>query len=261
MPPVMPRGTQLVPLPMFNDNYLWVFRSPSGRLLAVDVGDYAVLARHLAASGDTLATVFVTHHHPDHVGGLPDLRERHPGITVCGPEGIAGVTEILHGGETLRLGDLGTWNVLDTAGHTARHLSFHAPDHGVLFCGDTLFSAGCGRLLGGDIRALYRSLRLLADLPPDTRVCPAHEYTLANIAFSRAADPQNGALKHHEAECRRLRAAGLPTLPSTIGLEKRINPFLRCDDPALRARLPADTPDDPERVFQALRGWKDVWQG
>ena len=261
MPAVMPRETQLVPLPMFSDNYLWVLRSPTGRLLAVDVGDYAALARHLAASGDRLATVFVTHHHPDHVGGLPELRERHPEVVVYGPAGITGVTEVLHGDETLSLGDLGDWHVLDTPGHTVRHLSFHAPAQRLLFCGDTLFSAGCGRVLGGDIRELYRSLRRLAALSPDTRVCPAHEYTLANIAFARAADPENTDLQHYENDCRRLRDAGLPTLPSTLALENRINPFLRCDDPALRARLPVAAPPEPEHVFQALRGWKDVWRG
>ena len=259
---VLSTQTQLIPLPMFQDNYLWVVVTPSGETLAVDVGDYDVLETFLIASRRCLTTVLVTHHHPDHTAGLPAVRSRYPDVRIFGPEGISGITDPVKDGDKLSLGDLGVWQVIDTRGHTAIHLSYYNPLQQTLFCGDTLFSAGCGRILGGDIHDLYRSLTRLAALPPETLICPAHEYTLSNIAFARAAEPDNGDLLAYQSCCQSLRLRGLPTLPTFLNQELKINPFLRTHLQSVRTNLPDSTVPitDSEMAFVALRHWKDHWK-
>jgi hydroxyacylglutathione hydrolase len=252
-------GIDIIPLPAFRDNYVWLLRRDEAAVV-VDPGDAAVVERHLAAHRLELAAILITHHHADHVGGVAELIAGRS-IPVFGPaaEPIAGVNRPLAEGDTVELPALGVQlQALEVPGHTRTHIAYLGP--GVLFCGDTLFSAGCGRLLGGTAAQLHDSLRRLADLPDDTAVYCTHEYTLANLAFARAADPDNAARDAWLAECERLRAAGHPTLPSRIGRERRINPFLRTTELPVIAAVAAHSgvrPADSRECFAALRAWKD----
>ncbi|HET8729989.1 MAG TPA: hydroxyacylglutathione hydrolase [Moraxellaceae bacterium] len=250
-----------VALPAFQDNYIWAWVR-GGTALVVDPGDAAVVEDWLAASGIRLSVILVTHHHPDHIGGLDALRSRHP-VRVLGPdEGIPGVDDILHGGERLDLTPFGTMEVLAVPGHTRGHIAFHFPAEALLFCGDALFSAGCGRLFEGTPAQLHDSLARLSALPPDTRFCCAHEYTEANLRFAACVEPDNGDIKARQQEVARLRAKGLPTLPARLGDERLFNPFLRCEEPAVvdAASREAGSPLAPGLpVLAALRAWKDYF--
>lgn len=255
------RSSDIIPLPAFRDNYIWLLRH-GGQAAVVDPGDADVVESALRRHGLQLAAILITHHHHDHIGGVAALAGNHR-VEVFGPAGedIPSVTRAVGDGDTIELPGLGlTLQVLGVPGHTATHIAYLGAD--CLFIGDTLFSAGCGRLLGGTAEQLYRSLQRIAALPPDTRVYCAHEYTLANLAFSRAVDADNPDRDAWLAECRSLRTAGLPTLPSTIGRERRVNPFLRVDAPGIVAALTRHTgtrPPTPEAGFAALRAWKDVF--
>ncbi|MDT8992226.1 hydroxyacylglutathione hydrolase [Curvibacter sp. APW13] len=254
----------LVPLPAFNDNYIWMLHD-GAQALVVDPGDPAPVMQALQAQGLQLAAILVTHHHGDHTGGIATLKAA-TGATVIGTgsEGIAGIDEPVHGGETLSVMGLKV-QVLAVPGHTRAHVAFWLPLVGmpqqapVLFCGDTLFSAGCGRLFEGSPQQMAASLQALAALPEHTRVCCAHEYTLSNLRFALAVEPDNAATQAHAQHCQALRAAGRPTLPSTLALEKQINPFLRCDQPQPRASALARESglQTSEEVFAALRRWKN----
>jgi len=229
---------------------------------AVDPGDAAVVERYLSEQGLRLVAILITHHHPDHVGGVLELVAGRD-IPVYGPaaEAIDGVNRPVAEGDAVDLPELGArFATLEVPGHTRTHVAYLAP--GVLFCGDTLFSAGCGRLLGGTAPQLHDSLRRLAELPADTAVYCTHEYTLANLAFARAAEPGNPARDAWQAECEALRAAGRPTLPSRIGREREVNPFLRTAEPGVIEAVAAHTgtrPADSLACFTALRAWKDVF--
>jgi hydroxyacylglutathione hydrolase len=249
----------------FEDNYIWIVRgSAPDRAVVVDPGDADPVFAALEAAGLTLAAVLCTHHHGDHVGGVGALTARWP-VPVYGParERIRGATVPLADGDRVALDDLGLgFDVLDVPGHTAGHIAYVG--HGLLFCGDTLFSAGCGRLFEGTAAQLHASLARLAALPDDTRVYCGHEYTRANLGFARRVEPDNPDIAVHLKTVEALRAADRPSLPSTIGLERRINPFLRSDVPTVREaaeREASKTLDSPVAVFAALRRWKDHYRG
>ena len=255
---------KLIPLPAFEDNYVWLLQA-GGEALVVDPGDAAPVQAALRQSGARLVAILVTHHHGDHTGGVAALREA-TGAVVHGPatETIPAPFIPHQGGdrfETLGL----SFEVIDVPGHTAGHIAFHcaepAPGEApLLFCGDTLFSGGCGRLFEGTPAQMLHSLQRLAALPPETRVCCAHEYTLSNLRFARAVEPDNTALVAYELECQQQRQRGLPTLPARLGTELQINPFLRSHLPAVRAGLQKQTgplPDDDAQVFARLREWKN----
>ena len=254
----------LVALPAFTDNYIWMLHDGS-QALVVDPGDSAPVLDALDALKLRLTGILVTHHHADHVGGLAGLRPRLQG-PVWGPAGetIPQPCLPMRGGDQLEWAGLG-FVVIDVPGHTAGHIAYFGASVGdqapLLFCGDTLFSGGCGRLFEGTAAQMANSLAALAALPSATRVCCAHEYTLANLRFASAVEPDNRDLQRYRADCERLRGQGLPTLPSTVGLERRINPFLRCAEPAVIAsahRRNAEA-DDPVAVLATLRTWKNMF--
>lgn len=257
---------KLIPLPAFQDNYLWLLHDGQ-RALVVDPGDAAPVQAFLAAHGLQLDAILVTHHHPDHIGGLDALRDA-TGARVYGParERIPEPLERLGEGDAIEVLGL-RFQVLDVPGHTAGHIAYYcdsvdgAP---LLFCGDTLFSGGCGRLFEGTPAQMADSLAKVAALPGATRVCCTHEYTLSNLKFATAVEPGNSQLIHYRQQCEQRRSRGEPTLPSTIALENGVNPFLRTGEPAVaqaaRAHDPAVDPADPVAVFAALRQWKNEFR-
>jgi hydroxyacylglutathione hydrolase len=254
---------RLTPLPAFADNYIWLLQHQQ-RVLAVDPGDGQAVLQWLRHEPQRqLDTILVTHHHADHTGGLPELVQA-TGARVFGPalEKLpVNHTPVAHG-DTMTWGPL-CWQVLDVPGHTAGHVAYHSQPEGespILFCGDTLFSGGCGRLFEGTAAQMLASLDLLATLPADTRVCCAHEYTLSNLRFALAVEPDNPRLQAFDSHCRQLRAQGLPTLPARLGDELDINPFLRSRIPAVRAAVSRFTglaTLDDAQVFAQLREWKN----
>lgn len=255
----------LIPLPAFNDNYMWVLHD-GRRALVVDPGESEGVLTWLGSEGIALDAILVTHHHGDHTGGVDTLRQA-TGAQVIGParEVVPEPLQRVADGDTIELLGL-RFEVLDVPGHTSGHIAYHCADvdgQPLLFCGDTLFSAGCGRLFEGTPQQMLASLDRLAALPDNTRVCCTHEYTLSNLRFARAVDPDNADLLAYEQRCQSLRERNLPTLPSSIGLEKQINPFLRVRAPALSEaarRHAPETPSDALGVFTTLRAWKNVFQ-
>ena len=254
----------LIPIPAFADNYLWLLHD-SKRALIVDPGDAEPVLRTLDQYDLQLESILVTHHHADHTGGVDALRQA-TGAKVYGPatERIPEPFAPLREGDTVRALGL-DFQVLDVPGHTAGHIAFYTPDvdgQPLLFCGDTLFSGGCGRLFEGTPAQMLASLDKLAALPGNTRVCCTHEYTLANLRFAVAVEPDNAELAAYQAQCQQLRAQGQPTLPGSISQEIQINPFLRTRQASVLAavhRFDASAHDETT-VFAALRQWKNQFK-
>lgn len=256
---------QLLPIPAFTDNYIWLLHDGQ-RALVVDPGEPDGVRAHLAAASLALDTILLTHHHADHTGGVDALRQA-TGARVIGPafEKLPEPVQRVQGGDHVQA--LGIdFQVIDVPGHTSGHIAFHADrvaGRPLLFCGDTLFSGGCGRLFEGTPAQMHQSLGRLAALPGDTRVCCTHEYTLSNLRFAAEVDPDNADLTAYRARCEALRERGEPTLPSSIELERRINPFLRtAHAPLIRSaqRHAPGSADDPVAVFATLREWKNVFR-
>lgn len=250
---------EIVPVKAFKDNYIWTLRDDK-RAAVVDPGDARPVIEYLTREKLELVAILATHHHADHVGGIAELLGRGR-VPVYGPRGepIETLTRAVGEGDTVTIPELGlSFAVLDIPGHTRAHIAYYGAD--CLFCGDTLFACGCGRVFEGTPEQMYASLEKLRALPDSTRVYCGHEYTLANIGFARSVEPGNGALGAREARDRKLREAGKPTLPTTLGEEKATNPFLRCLEPAVvesANKYLGARAADPVRVFAAIRDWKN----
>jgi len=255
---------KLIPLPAFTDNYIWMLHDGQTALV-VDPGDAQPVLAYLQREGLQLQSILVTHHHADHTGGVDELRQT-TGAQVFGPasEAIPEPLQRLRGGEHVNTLGL-RFEVIDVPGHTAGHIAYYcaamdgAP---LLFCGDTLFSGGCGRLFEGTPQQMLDSLDRLAALPDTTRVCCTHEYTLSNLKFACAVEPGNADLLQYQRDCQQLREQGLPTLPSSVAMERKINPFLRSRVPEIVAAVTAHDPDMVQHAgaFATLRQWKNDYR-
>ncbi len=249
----------VIPLRAFTDNYIWLMRADD-KAAVVDPGDAAPVLDYLRAERLTLTAILCTHHHADHIGGNAELL-RHFSAQVYAPDEdrISSATRRLHEGDKVCLQDFGLdFTVIEIPGHTRSHIAYCGA--GMLFCGDTLFACGCGRLFEGTPQQMYASLAKLAALPDSTAVYCGHEYTVSNIRFARAVEPGNAELAKWESTATALRARNRPTVPSTLRDEKLANPFLRCDQPeviASASRHAGRQLTDPVSVLGAIREWKN----
>ncbi len=248
----------LRPLPAFQDNYIWTLANAAGEALIVDPGEAAPVQAAIAAGMKPVA-ILLTHHHPDHIGGAAELLERFSLPCYAPVEARIDLPATRVGqGDRVRIEALDLdLDVIEVHGHTLSHIAFHGG--GYLFCGDSLFSLGCGRMFEGTPAQMLSSLDRMAALADDTLVCCGHEYTEANGRFARAAEPDNAARDARLVEVADLRARGLPSVPSTLASERACNPFLRVDAPGVQAQLRARGLDSTQRAdaFAALRAWKD----
>lgn len=256
----------IFPVPAFTDNYLWVIHNGNNAVV-VDPGDAVPVINYLLEHQLHLSAILVTHHHADHVGGVGDLLDWcGESIPVFGPatEIIPHRTQIAVSGKNVAIAALGLdFDIVDVPGHTLGHIVYYEKKHRWLFCGDTLFAGGCGRLFEGTPLQMLTSLAKLRALPADTQFFCAHEYTLGNLRFASAVEPENPALQQRIVIETAKRARGEPTLPSTIGFERATNPFLRWDAPDVIAAACQYTngplhPDSPaHQIFGAIREWKN----
>lgn len=255
---------QLRAISAFNDNYIWLLHNQQ-HAVVVDPGDAAPVLATLNALGLSLDAILITHHHHDHVGGIEVLKQHFPTAQVYGPalESIPKIDHALRQDDNVSLPQLNlSFQVLDIPGHTAGHIAYfgYNGETPVLFCGDTLFSGGCGRLFEGTAAQMVASLGKISALPPETLVCCAHEYTLSNLNWALQVEPDNAALQNYYAAAQQLRQQAQPTLPSTLALETQINPFLRTHVATVQQNAAAYAQRqalDNTDVFAQLREWKN----
>ncbi|EMK6669404.1 hydroxyacylglutathione hydrolase [Vibrio fluvialis] len=244
-------------IPAFNDNYIWLIQNSDRRCAVVDPGDATPVLDYLSQHELTLEAILITHHHNDHIGGVPELVRQYPNVDVVGPaqEPIPTLTHPVDAGDQIELFDE-RFMVLGLPGHTLGHIGYVGD--GKLFCGDVLFSAGCGRVFEGTMEQMFTSLSKLVALPEETEVYCAHEYTASNVAFAIAVEPDNVQLQIYRDEVIRLRGQGHSTLPSTLRREKWVNPFLRTQEPSIMKSVANRTEQtDALSIFTALREWKN----
>jgi len=245
----------------FDDNYIWVIEEGNGMVAIVDPGDADPVLSYLQKSGQQIAAILITHKHYDHVGGVADLKANFPDAIVFGPahEPIQGIDQRLEMGDTIDIPGMKYQpEIMDVPGHTEGHIAYKG--EGALFCGDTLFACGCGRVFSGSMSQLHHSLMLIADLPGDTLVYCAHEYTLDNIGFAKWVEPDNQYLLNREIDTRQARDKNIPTVPSTLEIELKTNPFLRANIHVVvnaAERYAGKSLETAEEVFTTLRQWKD----
>lgn len=247
----------LISIPAFQDNYIWVLVDGERRCIIVDPGEAAPIMKAIDENGWQPEAILLTHHHNDHVGGVPALRARFPELKVYGPAETQnkGTTQVVEEGENILI--LGwEFSVFATPGHTSGHICFFSFPY--LFCGDTLFSGGCGRLFEGTAEQMYQSFQKINALPEETIICCAHEYTLANMKFAKSILPEDPAINDYYHKVNELRAKKQKTLPVTLKNERKINLFLRVNDIDLIDKIKQETKlQQPEQRFAWLRSKKD----
>jgi hydroxyacylglutathione hydrolase len=261
----MPVSIRVIPVAALADNYIWLLADESGKALIVDPGEAAPVLAALRRERLEPNGILLTHHHPDHIGGVPGILAKYPGLPVVAPDDarITSATRRVRGGERVDFAEpKASFEVIDVPAHTRSHIAYHGA--GVVLAGDTMFSVGCGRLFEGTPAQMLAALDRLAALPDDTLLCCGHEYTLANCAFALTVDPDNPALRARAEAVRALRARGEPSLPVTLQMERATNPFLRVDAPAVRAAaaaaLGAAGAGDRVERFAWLRRQKDSFR-
>ena len=247
------------PIPAFQSNYLWLIEDSKSAAI-VDPGDASPVLETLWSEDLELKYILITHHHPDHVGGIRELKKHFPDCTVYGPanEIIPLIDHKLREDDKVELGSLGTYKILDIPGHTAGHIAYYDSENA--FVGDTVFVVGCGRLFEGTPAQMVNSFVKIKQLSPQTKLYCAHEYTMSNIDFAMAAEPDNQDLIDLRDKCAELRKQGTPTVPSTVDQELQTNPFFRCDLPALQesvSKKAGKNINNEVEAFAALRSWKD----
>lgn len=254
---------EVITVPAFSDNYIWLIRNAGEPYVAiVDPGDAEPVLRVLQQESLVPVAILITHHHSDHIGGVRKLTSKYKNLPVYGPsrESIPVITHPLHGDEQIKIDLLqARFSVLDIPGHTRGHIAYYG--HGMLFCGDTLFAAGCGRLFEGTPEQMTNSLEKIAKLPDETLVYCAHEYTLDNLVFAKIAEPDNHDLDIRIEASHKLRDKGIPTVPSTLILEKKTNPFLRYHLPnviSAAEKFTGKQLNSNSERFAAVRHWKDT---
>lgn len=253
---------EITPVKAFKDNFIWMLHNPGANTaVAVDPGEGAPVLAWLKEQGLELSAILITHKHSDHTGGVMDLRFAFPSVPVFGPsnEPIRGIKVRLKEGDRPEIPGLqADFTVMEVPGHTEGHIAYYG--EGMLLCGDTLFSAGCGGIFGGTHQQMHASLQRIAKLPAETLVYCAHEYTLANLGFAKWVEPENQAVLQYEAEAKRVLQQGGNTVPSRLQTELDVNPFLRVAEPAVKAaaeRFIGQPLESGEAVFTAIRRWKD----
>ena len=250
---------EIVTIPCLSDNYAFLAHDAEGGNTAlIDAPEAGPILAELKKRGWTLSHVLLTHHHFDHVDGLPAILEKHPAKVIgaaADAHRLPPLDQQVNDGENFEIAGEPV-QVMDVSGHTLGHVAYYMPQSAAVFTADSLMALGCGRLFEGTPEQMWRSLSKLAALPDDTLVCSGHEYTQSNAKFAVTVDPNNAALQQRVVDIDRARAAGLPTVPSTMGLEKATNPFLRAEDPAILAHLGMEGAD-PVAVFAEIRGRKD----
>ncbi|WP_299009941.1 hydroxyacylglutathione hydrolase [uncultured Shewanella sp.] len=260
---------RIIPLPAFNDNYIWLIKQDdNSAIYVVDPGDANVVIQYLKANQLSLAGILITHHHIDHVGGIPALnafacqQANDSTIPIYGPasENIKGINQPITNEKSIILKNFNIKATIFTIpGHTLGHIAYLIDNH--LFCGDTLFSGGCGRLFEGTPEQMHASLSTLSQLPETTKVFCTHEYTLANLDFALRVDPNNIDLQAYQKHVIETRKSGQASLPSSIGLEQKINPFLRCHTDTIQRSIRQHFKQFPSKessFFALLRQWKDT---
>lgn len=247
----------LISIPAFQDNYIWVLADDKDRCIIVDPGEAAPVMKAIEENGWQPEAILLTHHHNDHVGGVPALREKFPHLEVYGPKETQnkGTTRVVEEGQNVLILEW-EFSVFATPGHTSGHICFYSFPY--LFCGDTMFSGGCGRLFEGTPEQMYKSFQKINALPEETIICCAHEYTLANMKFALSILPQDPAIQDYYHKVKELRAKKLNTLPVILKNERQINLFLRTDDIDLINKINQETKmQQPEQRFAWLRSKKD----
>jgi len=250
------------PIPAFRDNYIWVIHNQA-HAAVIDPGIASPVIEYLRSKKLQLSAILITHHHDDHTGGNSELLQSYD-VPVYGPrnESIATVSHPLREGDQVNLEAISlNLMVLDTPGHTRGHIAYYGSNpFNMVFCGDTLFACGCGRVFEGTVQQMYQSLQKLSQLPNDTLIFCTHEYTLGNIQFAKAADPENARLIKFEIAAQELRKRNIPTIPTTLTLEKKINPFIRCEQLGIinsTQNYSGKSLSSPIEIFTVLREWKN----
>ncbi|MBL5903432.1 hydroxyacylglutathione hydrolase [Serratia fonticola] len=249
----------LISIPAFQDNYIWLLANQQGRCVIVDPGEAGPVLSALSQRQLTPDAILLTHHHHDHVGGVAEIVAQYPDLPVYGPQETAkkGANRLVQDGDILEIGGR-SYTTIAVPGHTLGHVAFYSAPY--LFCGDTLFSAGCGRLFEGTAEQMYHSFQRLAQLPDETLICCAHEYTLSNLKFARTILPQDRQIETYQQQIEQSRAKGVPSLPTTLQLERKINLFLRCHDTDLQKEIGFNSPPSQlHSVFSELRLRKDAF--